>query len=129
MKATSVSVRLRSDSYRLRSANTYRVFNKTTGVVETMVDVKFDESNGSQVEQVDKNLVDMEEPPSVSIMRMGLGEVRPRESSIKAPIEESNKEQPSSSTRVEPPSSQVPQDHSQALGDDQDQGNDQGELK
>jgi len=37
--------------------------------------VKFDESNGSQVEQVDKNLVDMEEPPSVSIMRMGLGEV------------------------------------------------------
>ena len=28
----------------------YRVFNKTTGVVETTVDVKFDESNGSQVE-------------------------------------------------------------------------------
>jgi len=25
----------------------YRVFNKTTSVVETMVDVKFDESNGS----------------------------------------------------------------------------------
>jgi transposase InsO family protein len=28
----------------------YRVFNKTTGCVETMVDVKFDESNGSQRE-------------------------------------------------------------------------------
>ena len=27
----------------------YRVFNKTTGVVETTIDVKFDESNGSQV--------------------------------------------------------------------------------
>jgi transposase InsO family protein len=26
----------------------YRVFNKTTGCVETMIDVKFDESNGSQ---------------------------------------------------------------------------------
>jgi hypothetical protein len=26
----------------------YRVFNKTTGCVETMVDVKFDESNDSQ---------------------------------------------------------------------------------
>jgi hypothetical protein len=26
----------------------YRVFNKTTGCVETMVDMKFDESNGSQ---------------------------------------------------------------------------------
>ena len=104
----------------------YRVFNKTTGCVEVTVDVKFDESNGSHVEQVDNNLVDMEEPPSLSIMRMGLGEVRPRESSTQAPIEESNKDQPSSTTRVEPPSSQVPQDHSQALGDDQDQGNDQG---
>ena len=104
----------------------YRVFNKTTGCVEVTVDVKFDESNVSQVEQVDKNLVDMEEPPSVSIMRMGLGEVRPRESSTQASIEQSNKDQPSSSTRVEPPSSQVSQDQSQALGDDQDQDNDQG---
>ena len=59
-------------------------------------------------------------------MRMGLGEVRPCESSTQAPIEESNKDQPSSSTRVEPSSSQVPQDQSQALGDDLDQGNDQG---
>jgi hypothetical protein len=32
----------------------YRVFNKTTGGVEVTVDVTFDESNGSQVEQVDK---------------------------------------------------------------------------
>ena len=68
----------------------------------------------------------MEEPPSVPIIRMGLGEVQPRKSSTQAPIEEGNKDQPSSSTRVEPPSSQVPQNHSQALGDDQDQGNDQG---
>jgi hypothetical protein len=36
----------------------YRVFNKTTSCVEIMVDVTFDEPNGSQVEQVDKNLVD-----------------------------------------------------------------------
>ena len=57
----------------------YHVFNKTTGVVETTVDVKFDESNGSQVEQVDMNLIDDEESPNLSIMRMGLGEVRPRE--------------------------------------------------
>jgi hypothetical protein len=52
----------------------YRVFNKTTSCVEVMVDVTFDESNGSQVEQVDKNIIDEEEPPSLSIMRMGLGE-------------------------------------------------------
>ena len=50
------------------------------------------------------------EPPSVSNMRMGLGEVRLRESSTRAPIEQSNKDQPSSSTRVEPLSSQIPQD-------------------
>jgi transposase InsO family protein len=49
----------------------YRVFNETTGCVENTVDVKFDESNGSQREQVSENLVDDEEPPSVSIFRMG----------------------------------------------------------
>jgi hypothetical protein len=42
--------------------HTYHVINKTTGCVEVTVDVNFDESNGSQVEQVDKNLVDEEEP-------------------------------------------------------------------
>jgi hypothetical protein len=49
----------------------YRVFNKTTDCVETTIDVKFDESNGSQREQVSENLLDDEEPPSVSIFRMG----------------------------------------------------------
>ena len=77
----------------------YRVFNKTTGVVETTVDVKFDESNGSQVEQVDMNLVDDEEP-SISIIRMGLGEVKPREEGDHATVKVRN-EDPSSSTRVE----------------------------
>jgi hypothetical protein len=56
----------------------YRVFNKTTGCVETTVEVKFDESNGSQREQVSENIVDDEEPPNVSIFRMGTGEVMPR---------------------------------------------------
>ena len=50
--------------------------------------MKFDESNGSQVEQVDMNLVDDEEPPNLSIMRMGLSEVRPREVNTQAPVEE-----------------------------------------
>jgi len=96
----------------------YRVFNKTTGCVEIMVDVTFDESNGSQVEQVNKSFVDQEEPPNVSIMRMGLGEVRPREVEDQAPVEDNNN-QPPSSTRVEPPSSRHPQDQSQDKGDDQ----------
>ena len=51
-----------------------------------MVDVKFDESNGSQVEQVDMNFVDDEEP-SISIMIMGLGEVKPREEGGHATVE------------------------------------------
>ena len=112
-----------TDSYGTNE-HAYRVFNKTTGVVETTVDVKFDESNGSQVEQVDMNLVDDEEP-SISIMRMGLGEVKPREEGSHAMVEARN-EDPSSSTRVESPSSQVPQDQGHAHGDDHDHGIDQG---
>jgi hypothetical protein len=103
----------------------YRVFNKTTGCVEVTVDVTFDESNGSQVEQVNKNPVDEEEPPSLSIMRMGLGEVRPREVEAQVPVEERNND-PSSSTRFEPSSSQQSQDQSQAHGNDQVHGIDQG---
>jgi hypothetical protein len=89
------------------------------------VDITFDESNGSQVEQVDKNIIDEEEPPSLSIMRMGLGEVRPHEVQAQAPIEERNND-PSSSIRVEPSSSQQPQDQCQDHGDDRVHGIDQG---
>jgi hypothetical protein len=60
---------------------------------------------------------------------MGLGEVRPREVQAQTPVEERNND-PSSSTRVEPPSSQQPQDQSQIHGDDQvhviDQGGEEG---
>jgi hypothetical protein len=74
--------------------------------------VKFDESNGSQREQVSENLVDDEEPPSVSIFRMGTGEVIPREVQVQTPVD-TRIQDPPSSTRVEPPSSQVHQDESQ----------------
>jgi hypothetical protein len=84
----------------------YRVFNKATGCVETTVDVKFDESYGSQQDQVSENLINDEEPPSVSIFRMGTGEVMSREVQVHAPGDTRNQD-PSSSTRVEPSSSQV----------------------
>jgi hypothetical protein len=42
------------------------------------------------LEQVDKNLVDEEERPSLSIMRMGLGEVRSCEVEVQAPVEDRN---------------------------------------
>jgi len=96
----------------------YRVFNKTTGCVETMKfdkTVKFDESNGSQVEQVNSNLVEEEEPPSEAIMRMAIGEIRPRENPLQVQGEAS------SSTRVEPPSENQGQDHGDDHAEDQDQ--------
>jgi hypothetical protein len=103
----------------------YRVFNKITGRVETTVDVKFDKSNGSQREQVSENLVDDEEPPSVSIFRMGTGEVMPREVQVQNSVD-TRTQDPPSSTRVEPPSSPVHQDESQVYGDDHGRGFDQG---
>jgi hypothetical protein len=105
--------------------NTPIVSSKKPPVVEVMIDMTFDESNGSQVEQVDKNLVDEEEQPSLSIMRMGLGKVRSREAHAKTPVEERNNDS-SSATRVEPPGSQQPQDQSQAHGDNQVHGIGQG---
>jgi hypothetical protein len=87
--------------------------------------VKFDESNGSQREQVSENLVDDEEPPSVSIFRMGTGEVMPREVQVQALVD-TNNQGLSSSTRVEPPSSQVHKEESQVHGDDPGRGFDQG---
>jgi hypothetical protein len=69
----------------------YHVFNKTTGCVETTVDVKFDESNGSQRDQVNENLVDDKEPSSVSIFRMGTGEVMPREAQVQLRVTQAMK--------------------------------------
>jgi hypothetical protein len=40
------------------NSRTYRVFNVTTGCVETTCDLVFDETNGSQKEQVDLDLVE-----------------------------------------------------------------------
>jgi hypothetical protein len=59
---------------------------------------------------------------------MGTSEVMPREVQIQAPVGTSNQD-PSSSTRVEPPSSQDHQDESQVHGDDHGQCFDQGVNK
>jgi hypothetical protein len=57
----------------------YRVFNLSTGRTEITIDVTFDESNGSQVEQVDLDVVGKEEPPCEAIKQMATGDVRPVE--------------------------------------------------
>jgi hypothetical protein len=45
------------------NSRAYSVFIVTTGCVETTCDAMFDETNGSQKEQVDLDLVDDEEAP------------------------------------------------------------------
>jgi hypothetical protein len=57
----------------------YRVFNKSSGLVEVSSDVVFDETNGSAREQVDLDDVDEEEIPTATMHMMAIGEVRPQE--------------------------------------------------
>ena len=60
----------------------YRVFNKTSRRVEIVVDVTFDESNGSQVEQVDSSVVGKEDPPCEAIKQLAIGDIRPQEEEV-----------------------------------------------
>jgi transposase InsO family protein len=53
----------------------YRVFNKSTGLVEVSCDIVFDETNGSQVEQVDLDELDDEEAPCVTLRNMSIRDV------------------------------------------------------
>ena len=39
----------------------------------------FDESNGSQVEQVDSSVVEKEDPPCEVIKQIAIGDIRPEE--------------------------------------------------
>jgi hypothetical protein len=58
----------------------YRAFNKSTGLVEVSCDIVFDETNGSQVEQVDLDELDDEEALCVGLRNMSIGDVCPKES-------------------------------------------------
>jgi hypothetical protein len=55
------------------NSRVYRVFNVTTSCVETKCDAVFDETDGSQKEQVDLDLVDDEEAPCDTLQRMAIG--------------------------------------------------------
>lgn len=74
------------------NSHTYRVYNNFTRKVEEMVDVKFDETNGSQVEQLPIDIGDKES--SKAIQDLSIGKIRPME------VKEST-----SSTQVEAPTS------------------------
>jgi hypothetical protein len=71
----------------------YRVFNKSSGLVEVSSDIVFDETNGSPREQVDLDDID-EEVPTTAMRTMAIGDVR---------LQELHEQyQPSSSTMVHP---------------------------
>ena len=88
----------------------YRVFNKSSGLVEVSSDVVFDETNGSPREQVvDLDDVDEEDVPTAAIRTMAIGDVRPQE--------QKEQDQPSSSTMVHPPTQDDEQVHQQEACD------------
>jgi hypothetical protein len=91
----------------------YRVFNKSTGLVKVSCDIVFDETNDSQVEQVDLDELDDEEAPCVALRNMSIGDVCPKES--KEPPQA--QDQPSSSIQASPPT----QDEEMAQEEDEDQ--------
>jgi hypothetical protein len=87
----------------------------------------FDETNGSQVEQVDLDELDDEEAPCVALRNMSIGDVCPKESEEPPQAQD----QPSSSMQASPPT----QDEDQAQDDEnedqedepsQEEDNDQG---
>jgi hypothetical protein len=57
----------------------YRVFNKSSGLVEVTCDVVFDETNGSPREQVDLDDIDENEVSTAAMRTMEIGDVRPHE--------------------------------------------------
>jgi hypothetical protein len=82
------------------------VFNKSTGLAEVSCDIVFDETNGSQVKQVDLDELDDEEAPCVALKNMSIGDVCPKKSEEPTQAQD----QPSSSMQVSLPT----QDEDQA---------------
>jgi hypothetical protein len=105
----------------------YTVFNKSTGLVEVSCDIVFDETNGSQVEQVDLDELDDEEAPCVTLRNMSIRDVCTKESEEPTHAQD----QLSSFKQASP----LTQDEAQAQDDDnedqedeppQEEDNDQG---
>jgi hypothetical protein len=108
----------------------YRVFNKSTGLVEVSCDIMFDETNGSQVEQVDLDELDDEEAPCVALRNMSIGDVCPKE--FEEPPQA--QDQPSSSIQASPPTqdeemAQEEEDEDQDDEPPQEEDIDQGGMK
>jgi hypothetical protein len=105
----------------------HKVFNKASGQVEVSCDVVFDETNGSQVEQVDLDEIGDVEASCVALRNMSIGDVCPKESEETPNAQD----QQSSSTQASPPTqnedeAQVDEGEDQKDDPPQDDSNDQG---
>jgi hypothetical protein len=115
------------------NSHAYRVFNVTTGCVETTCDTMFDEMNVSQKEQVDLDLVDDEEAPCDAVQRMTIGDMWLQDPNDQVQEQTSNDTTPSAEVLdqdnheedVEP--NDQDQEESNDQGGDEDDG-DKGEL-
>jgi hypothetical protein len=63
------------------NSHAYRIFNKDSGCIEITYVVVFYETNGSQKEQVDLDLVDNEEAPCDALQKMAIGDIKPQDPS------------------------------------------------
>jgi hypothetical protein len=109
------------------NTRTYSVFNKSTGLVKVSCDIVFDETNDSQVEQVNLDELDDEEAPCVALRNMSIGDVRPKESEEPPHAQD----QPSSSNQASLPTrdedqAQEDENEDQENGPPQEEDNDQG---
>ena len=87
----------------------------------------FDETNGSQVEQVDLDEIGEEQALCIALRNMSIGDVCPKESEEPPHAQD----QPSSSTQASPPTqnkdeAQIDEGEDQANEPPQDDDNDQG---
>jgi hypothetical protein len=87
----------------------YRVFNKSSGLVEVSSDVVFDDTNGSPRDQVYLDDIDEDDVPTVAMRMMAIGDVRPQE--------QQEQDQPSSSIMVHPPTQEDGQVHQEEARD------------
>jgi hypothetical protein len=111
----------------MTNTRAYRVFNKSTRLVEVSCDIVFDETNGSQVEHVDLYALDDEEAPCVVLRNMSIGDVYPKEPEEPPQAQD----QPSSSNQASPPTqdedkAQEEEDEDQEDEPPQEEDNDQG---
>jgi hypothetical protein len=95
------------------NSHAYRVFNVTIGCVETTCNAVFEETNCSQKEQFDLDLVDDEESTCDTLQRMVIGSVRSQDPS--------NQPQETSPNDTTPPTQGLDQNEHEDKDEHQDQ--------